>query len=176
MLRLTAIALLMCAASQASAQSISVSCEALARLDLPELKWLTAESVDAGMLTVANAAGQQAITDDVPAFCRVRGVIEPAISFEVWLPAPDDWNGRFQAVGGGFAGIITYRALVPAIQTGYATASTDTGRVASDARWLNDQQQLNDYGYRAIHQMTVKAKTIIDAYYGKAPDNAYFNG
>ena len=33
-----------------------------------------------------------------------------------------------------------------------------------------------DYGYRAIHEMTVKAKAVIDAYYGKAPEYSYFNG
>ena len=42
-----------------------------------------------------------AATDAVPAHCRVRGVINRAIRFEVTLP--DEWNGRmmFTAVGGG---------------------------------------------------------------------------
>ena len=35
---------------------------------------------------------------------------------------------------------------------------------------------LRDYGYRAIHEMTVKSKAILDAYYAKPADYNYFNG
>ncbi|HLF10856.1 MAG TPA: tannase/feruloyl esterase family alpha/beta hydrolase, partial [Gammaproteobacteria bacterium] len=55
-------------------------------------------------------------------------------------------------------------------------ASTDTGHVAPDVEWLSDEGRLVDYGYRAIHEMTLKSKAIIDAYYDKAPDYSYFNG
>ena len=38
-------------------------------------------------------------------FCRVVGIIDKEINFEVWLPR--DWNGKFQGVGnGGLTGAI----------------------------------------------------------------------
>jgi feruloyl esterase len=36
-------------------------------------------------------------------------------------------------------------------------------------------EKVIDFGYRAIHEMTVKAKAIIKAFYGKAPRFSYFN-
>jgi feruloyl esterase len=111
----------------------------------------------------------------VAPICRVAGNITPAIQFEVWLP--DDYNGRFQAVGGGgLAGSISHSAMVTAVNAGFASASTDTGHRSTDSMWLADPQRREDYGYRAIHEMTVKAKAIIDAYYGSEPAYSYFNG
>src|SRR6266498_2176142 len=68
----------------------------------------------------------------LPAHCRVAATLKPSadssIDMEVWLPA-ENWNGKFQMVGnGGWAGVISYAALASALQEGYATASTDTGR------------------------------------------------
>ena len=76
------------------------------------------------------------------AFCRVRGVIEPAadseIQFEVWLPGPAAWNGRYQGVGnGGFAGAVIYQAMNWALEGGYAVAGSDTGHTGAmdDSSW-----------------------------------------
>jgi feruloyl esterase len=112
----------------------------------------------------------------VPAMCRSRAQ-SSGDQLEVWLPEGASWNGRFQAVGGGgLAGIISYPAMGEAVRNGYASSSTDTGHVASDNEWLLDRQRIIDYGYRAIHEMTVKAKSVIEAHYGRAPEYAYFNG
>src|SRR5690606_14601019 len=150
-----------------------MDCADLAGLDLPDTQITLAERVGAGAFT-APGGGQSL---EVPAMCRVAGVVEPAIKFEVWLPEGETWNGRFQAVGGGgLAGVISYPAMAEAVRGGYASASTDTGHEASDDTWLGDRQRVIDYGYRAIHEMTVKAKTLIDAHYGTAPEYSYFNG
>jgi feruloyl esterase len=110
------------------------------------------------------------------AICRVAGTVTPAIKFEVWLPS-GTWNGKFQGVGnGGLAGTISYAAMRTALATGYATASTDTGHVSTDTTWFTNEQQTIDNGYRAIHEMTVKAKAIVRAYYGERERFAYFNG
>ena len=37
-------------------------------------------------------------------------------------------------------------------------------------------EKLIDYAYRSEHEMTVKAKAIINAFYGNAPTRSYFNG
>jgi feruloyl esterase len=151
----------------------ATACADLARLALPDTRITLAERVPAGAFTVPN--GNQAL--NVPALCRVAGVVAPAIRFEVWLPENAAWNGRFQAVGGGgLAGIISYPAMAEAVRSGYASASTDTGHEASDSAWLGDRQRIIDYGYRAIHEMTVKAKAVIEEHYGNEPEYSYFNG
>jgi len=41
---------------------------------------------------------------------------------------------------------------------------------------LGHPEKLVDFGYRAVHEMTVRAKAIIAAYYGKEPQHSYWNG
>ncbi len=120
-------------------------------------------------------------TVQLPAFCRVQGVLHPTsdshIAFEAWLPA-EGWNGRFQGVGnGGFAGSIGYAGLAAAVQGGYAVASTDTGHGpgATDASWAKGHpEKVVDFGWRAVHLTAVAGKTLTEAFYGSAPRHAYF--
>ncbi len=89
-----------------------------------------------------------------------------------------NWNGKFQAVGGGgFAGVISYGAMATALGRGYATASTDTGHSTPGGSWaLGHPELVTDFAYRAIHEMTVKAKAIVAAFYGNGPRLSYFVG
>ena len=161
--------------------SAAQSCEALASLKLPDTTITSVKTVPAGPFTIPGpppppgAPAREPIT--LPAFCRLEAVIKPAVKFEVWLPA-SGWNGNLQAVGnGGFAGSITYAAMAAALKQGYATASTDTGHTGGDADWaLGHPELMVDYGYRAIHEMTLKAKKIIESLYGTGPRISYFNG
>jgi len=127
----------------------------------------------------ANAQAQAGTT--LGAHCRVAATLKPSadsdIAIEVWLPA-DNWNGKFQAVGnGGWAGVISYPAMATALQEGYATASTNTGHVGGNAVFAIDHpEKLTDFAYRAVHEMTVQAKALINAYYGRAPRFSYWNG
>ncbi len=103
------------------------------------------------------------------------------IEIEVWLPPPPEpqvWNGKLQSVGnGGWAGVIPYPALGAALSTGYAAAGTDTGHTGNNARFAaGHPEKLADYGYRAVHEMTVAAKAIIAAFYGNGPRLSYWNG
>ncbi len=119
----------------------------------------------------------------LPAFCRVTGEIRPTkdsnIKFEVWMPA-SGWNHKLMGIGnGGWSGNIWYGDMSDALQRGYATASTDTGHEGSpvDASFaLGHPEKLIDFGYRAFHETTVKAKAILSAYYGDAPKHSYWNG
>ena len=161
-----------------SAAFAAQSCESLAKLDLPATSITRAESVPAGSFTPP--AGKA--IPDLPAFCRVAGLIKPSsdsnIQFEVWMPAAG-WNGKFQGVGnGGFAGDISYEQLGSVLAHGYATASTDTGHEAggTDASWaLKHPEKIADFGYRAVHETAVKAKAILRAFYGEGPKRSYFS-
>ncbi len=116
----------------------------------------------------------------LPSFCRVAATLKPTpvsdIKIEVWMPS-QQWNQKMQGVGnGGLAGIISYGALATAVEKGYASVSTDTGHVISDDSWLPVVEREKDYGYRAIHEMTVTAKAVVAQFYGKAARRSYFNG
>jgi feruloyl esterase len=121
--------------------------------------------------------------DNLPAFCRVAGEIRPTkdsdIKFEVWMPT-SDWNGKFMGIGnGGWSGEIWYPFMGVGLRRGYATASTDTGHEGNfdDGSFaLGHPEKVIDFGYRAVHEMTVKAKAVIAAYYGDAPKHSYWNG
>jgi hypothetical protein len=117
---------------------------------------------------------------NLPAFCRVRGVLRPSadshIAFEVWLP--ENWNGRFHGVGnGGYAGTIPYSGMVSALQSGLAVAASDTGHSGgvTDASWaLDHPEKVVDFGWRAVHGTAVAGKALAKAYYGSAPKKSYF--
>ena len=119
---------------------------------------------------------------DLPEFCRIAAVSKPTqdseIKFEVWMPA--NWNGKFMGVGnGGMGGSISYPLLSGVLARGYATASTNTGhqgRINDGSYALGHREKVVDFGYRAVHEMTVVAKELIAAYYGRTAKFSYWNG
>lgn len=151
-------------------------CNSLAQLRLPDTTITLAVSTS-GTFTPPDGKPLEGL----PAFCRVVGVIRPTsdshIEFEVWMPAAG-WNGKFQGIGnGGFAGAISYEQIAQAVTRGYAAASTDTGHKGgvTDASWaLGHPEKVVDFGHRAIHEMTVKAKAVVAAFYGASPTRSYF--
>jgi feruloyl esterase len=158
----------------ASIPAIAASCDSLASLALPDTTITKVESIADG------GAAPQGLKN-LPAFCRVAATLMPStdsdIKIEVWLPA-SGWNGKYEAVGnGGWSGAISYSAMGEALRRGYATSSTDTGHAGGSASFaLGHPEKLIDYAYRSEHEMTVKAKAIIAAFYGNAPKLSYWNG
>ena len=160
----------------------AATCESIAALALPNAKVTVAQPVAPGAFTPPGSTGPvPTVFAKLPTFCRVTATLTPStdsdIKIEVWLPA-SGWNGKFQAVGnGGWNGNIPYAALANAVIRGYASAATDTGHVGNTASFaLGHPEKLIDFGYRAVHEMTVKAKSIIDAFYGSMPTLSIFNG
>lgn len=169
------------------------SCELLATVKLPDTEIVRAELIAAGAFTPAEAAqpaqgrggrGGNAFAS-LPSFCRVVATLKPTndsnIHVEVWLPSAE-WNGKFQASGGAagansaVAGGINYPAMATSIRAGYATAGTDNGHQGATLSFaVNHPEKLVDFGYRATHEMTVKAKSIIEAFYGNGPRYSYWN-
>ncbi|MGH9646574.1 MAG: tannase/feruloyl esterase family alpha/beta hydrolase, partial [Bryobacteraceae bacterium] len=118
----------------------------------------------------------------LPAYCRLLATLKPSpdsdIKIEVWLPLGAAWNGKYEAVGGGgWAVVISYPALANAVEEGYATSSTDTGHEGGNAKFaVGHPEKIVDFSYRAVHEMTVKAKAVITAFYGRGPRLSYWNG
>ena len=112
----------------------------------------------------------------LPEYCRVQGRVDTEIGFEVRLPTT--WNGKLYVQGGqGFAGSIAGPG--PGLARGYAEAVTDTGHRGSpgDASWaLNNSERQVNFGYGGVHATTVAAKRIVQSFYGKTPEQSYFEG
>jgi feruloyl esterase len=166
----------------------AATCESLTGLKLQGTTITLAETVAPGGFVPAGPRGGRGGAGpqinpygNLPAFCRVAATLKPSsdsdIKIEVWLPA-SGWNMKFEAVGnGGWAGNISYPALADGLRRGYATASTDTGHEGGSGSFaLGHPEKLIDFAYRAVHEMTVKAKAITAAYYGANPKYSYWNG
>jgi feruloyl esterase len=131
--------------------------------------------------TTITRAAMVAGAGELPAHCEVAATLRPTadsdIKIEVWLPI-DIWNGKYEAVGnGGWSGSISRTALAAALRLGYASSATDTGHEGGSASFaLGHPEKLIDYAWRSEHEMTVKSKAIIAAFYGKPPRFSYWNG
>jgi feruloyl esterase len=131
----------------------------------------------------------------LPAHCQVQGIINKrtgadghpyGTGFEVRLPLPADWNGRFMFQGGGGTeGALppatgTAGTLSPTLAHGFAVASQDGGHQNKDLpdprQFLLEAQAVADHAYRSIDVTTQTAKFLIEVYYGKIPDRSYFIG
>src|SRR5262252_3565923 len=188
-------------AMSATLASSSASCESLKSLSLPNTTIVAAEMVQAGPFVApgrgaatappappaegrgrAGGGGGQFIQAPqiAPAHCRINAILRPSpdseIEMEAWLP--ENWNGKFQFVGGGgWAGIISFPAMVTAVQEGYATASTDTGHKGGNALFaINHPEKVVDFAYRAVHETTVQTKELISKYYDRPARLSYWNG
>jgi len=151
-------------------------CENLTSLKLPDTTITAAAVIQEGPFAPPAPpvpGGRAGAPLPVPSFCRVQLTVSPQIHIEVWMPA-SGWNGKFEGVGGGgYAGVISYPALATALRAGYATASTDTGHQGNTPEFaLGHPELVVDFGYRAIHEMTVKGKQITEAFYGRAPQQS----
>ena len=163
----------------------AMDCQSLVGKDFGKAHVMETEDVT-GPITLASSDAftpGHGITTATP-FCRVRAVIKPTadsdIHMEAWLPPPSAWNGKYQSIGnGGFAGIIVYRPMAWALESGYAVSSTDAGHSGemSDSSWIyGHPEKVVDLGWRAVHETAVASKALVAVYYGRSPAHSYFNG
>lgn len=179
----TAAATLMAMASPAAA----AECGDLTRMSLPGGKVTAATVVAAGAFQQPGSAGAPPGVaagrfGNLPAFCRVQLTLTPSsdsdIKSEVWLPI-SGWNGKYVGIGNGiWAGSISFGEMGSALARGYATAATDTGHVGNGMTGefaVGHPEKLVDFGHRAVHETTVAAKRVVDAFYGKGPSLSFWN-
>ena len=162
------------------ASASAATCESLATLALPDTAITSAQTVGAGLFAPpAGGRGDNSAYKTLPEFCRITATLKPSsdsdIKVEVWLPT-SGWNKKYQAVGNGlWAGSISYGDLAKALREGYATSSTDTGHTGGNGAFaLGHPEKLADFGWRSEHEMTLKAKSLIAAFYGNAPQKSYW--
>ena len=178
----------------ASAQSAPAtdSCANLAHVALPQATITLAQSVAAGAFQipqeetagvggVVHQPSPQDDTSKLPAFCRIGATLSPSsdssIRMELWLPL-SGWNHKFVGVSNmGWGGAILYRSMLPVLASGYALAANDTGHTGNSAEFaIGHPEKLIDFAYRANHEMTLKAKALIKAFYGSDPLHSIWIG
>jgi len=147
-----------------------LDCSALARQDFSQLP-------DAP--TTIITASDVAASEDLPAYCRIEGIVAPQVRFELRLPR-SDWNGRYLMQGcGGLCGIIKIAAADDALARGYAVTTTNMGHSGNPASGMwgyNNRAAEIDFGYRATHVSNIAARALVTAYYGRDADWSYFRG
>jgi len=189
----------------AASPAAATPCTNLQSLQVEQTTIASATDNIGGSFVVPNTGGTEVITG-LPDFCRVTAVLTPTsdsvIQVEIWLPETT-WNGRFLGTGGGgFQGTITYTELAAGIQAGFASTNTDLGTGASGCNPLfcgsngipnalatafgepaaastglfGHPERIKDFGWRAIHLMTVRGKQIASAFYQKSAAKSYFSG
>ena len=189
----------------ASTPAMATPCTNLQSLQLKDTVITSAVDNTSGSFVVPGSNPPNTISG-LPAFCRVTASLIPTadsnIKIEVWLPA-SGWNGRFLGTGGGgFQGVINYSELTIGLQSGFAATNSDLGTGSSGCNPLycgsdgitnplatafgnpgvpstglfGHPERIKDFGYRAIHLMTVRGKEIANAFYGQNAHKAYFAG
>ena len=159
-------------------RDMAVRCAGMTGVALEGAKVTSAVMVPAGG-AIADVKLPAWVTWKVPGFCRVRVTDTPTsdsdIQTEVWLPLAG-WNGRYRATGnGGFAGEIYFGEMAAAVTEGFATSGTDTGHAEPTAGFaLGHPEKVKDFGWRAVHDMTVETKVLVKALYGRPAEHSYF--
>ena len=78
------------------------------------------------------------------------------------------WGGSIQGLEG---------AMPAALRRGYAVAGHDTGHRSGGGEFaVGHLEKVVDFAYRAVHEATVQSKTVVNAFYDRAPRLSYFNG
>lgn len=117
------------------------------------------------------------------------------IGIEAWLPVAATWNERIRAYGnGGWSGSSETSLTqissssdgvdlhAAAVGKGFVVATSDNGHVGGDGSFaMNPDGTINtvlwrDFAGRSLHEVAVKTKALVKAYYGKPQKYAYFDG
>jgi hypothetical protein len=124
----------------------------------------------------------------VPAFCEVRATISPVDGSRIGAVyrLPASWNGKVLGIGGGgAAGNLTIDAAADGLSRGYAVIQNDLGHASPNARdWSfairapgqPNTEAIVDFGHRATHLATVAGKQVVEKFYGRSPQRAYWQG
>jgi feruloyl esterase len=183
--------------------AVASPCTNLQTLNLVHTTMTSATDVTGGSFTPPGAAPITGLPPFCRVTATLTPTADSEIKIEIWLPETN-WNGRFLGTGGGgFQGVITYSELAIGVATGYATVNSDLGTGSAGCNPLfcgsdgnkgnalaiafgdpanpstglfGHPERIEDFGYRAIHLMTVRGKEIVKAFYPQGANRAYFSG
>lgn len=182
----------------ASLPSPNCSLSSLTLPAVPGIKILSTEATSVRNYTFVNREVANATAADFFDFCNVTVVYthpgwNDTINLITYLP--DDWNGRFLAVGGagmaagGEALLHLLPTITPLLKRKFAISTTDGGHpsdlaaaVDVDPPWVLtspgnvDLPMLVNFASRSLHDMAVLGKALVLAAYGTAPTYSYFFG
>ncbi|KPI42761.1 putative feruloyl esterase B-2 [Cyphellophora attinorum] len=98
--------------------------------------------------------------------------------YEMILPNTTTWSGRYMATGnGGIDGCIKYEDMAYGLSHGFAVTGTNNGHNGTGGEaFLNNEDVIIDFSYRALHNATEAAKTLIEAFYGNPANKSYYLG
>ena len=161
------------AAGGAAAQD---ACAPLAELELEHTTIAAAANV------AADAARR------MPAHCEVHAALTPVAGSKIGAVyrLPASWNGKVLGIGGGgFAGNVRAESAADGLSRGYAVIQNDLGHSSASAldpsfaigeSGARNVEGIVDFGHRATHFATVIGKQVAEAFYGRAPERAYWQG
>jgi Tannase and feruloyl esterase len=137
-------------------------------------------------ISIPNMTVDSVTIDPTDGSCRVEASVtnppaEDRVKVFLGLPMKG-WNGRFLGTGGGGFMGGSRESLRNPVRKGFAVAATNAGHdgdaysgaFALDANGKLDEQEVRDFGYLGIHEMTVVGKAIATAFYGMQPMYSYF--
>jgi feruloyl esterase len=140
--------------------------------------------VDIGAAIGAKVTIQSASVHEGKApYCEVRGVIAPAVGFEVRLPV-SGWTQRYLQTGcAGLCGMTLIRPerasdCAPVADGAIVLASTDMGHAGGGmaGEFGEDSQARIDFAWRGVHLTALASKALIARYYGQPARYSYFSG
>ena len=159
--------------------------------------------------TVITSAVDTPAAGSLPERCIINGYVNAHASpfdtctyqndFQIQLPLPASWNGRFMMQGGGgtegsvpvATGAIGGSTGITEVSNGYAIASQNGGHLNTDLaacantnpvtggnvnEFFLDPMGILGYAYQSIEVTALDAKYLINQYYGRGPDRSYWVG
>ncbi len=182
--------------AQAQAAGPAASCSDLLQAHLPHVNVIGAADVSGalpkldrfvpsweGSAQGASRDEESGALSNLPPFCRVIARLSPvpksAIIIELWLPK--QWNGKLLAFGNhGYAGEFERANMAMGLNRHYAVVTTDTGHSIKQfprAEFaVGNSVAVEDFAWRAVHEMTVTAKALVRLHYTVSASRAYFDG
>jgi feruloyl esterase len=114
--------------------------------------------------------------------CRVALTVpttnRSSVIVELFLPHNNDWTGRYLATGnGGIDGCIKYEDIAYGLSHGFATTGSNNGHNGTGGEdFLNNEDIIIDFSWRALHTAAKTGKFLTKAFYSRPIGKSYYIG